>query len=362
MQQDSSQPGLYGLTSDNSSRVGDDLWGKNQFNSTFPLALCLYMRDNGHRPVSVNMTDGKVKVVDPIWSMDDIIGKASDKPYYHFEKSYEPFEKYSREGSVVDKIDLVVEINGEHFAPYEIKLTVIPDITTVKRSEKEWAPEMVVRPVSSAHAMMRVASSLLDENNKYIADQIRSILRIAYNKIRKWDSKADIYKNSEALYSALDQALIYAEEIQSPFLIQPIWKTCGQTLKLCEKCFDVFVWSDVAVMGIPVRECNIEAARESRFAPRILREIARHVRALYDILQNGDYAYPEIYKGMDLDKQTDKAFAISGNRSFIYMSHERLCNPVLPRTVIKEIVVNGGASQLRPERRFDAAVQAYMGN
>ena len=36
-------PTLYGISEKNSSRFGKSLWGKNQFNSTFPLALSLYI-------------------------------------------------------------------------------------------------------------------------------------------------------------------------------------------------------------------------------------------------------------------------------------------------------------------------------
>lgn len=36
-------PKLYGIN--HSNRNGDDLWGKNQFNSTFPVSLMCFMRD-----------------------------------------------------------------------------------------------------------------------------------------------------------------------------------------------------------------------------------------------------------------------------------------------------------------------------
>ena len=36
-------PKLYGIA--NSNRNGAQLWGKNQFNSTFPASLACYMRD-----------------------------------------------------------------------------------------------------------------------------------------------------------------------------------------------------------------------------------------------------------------------------------------------------------------------------
>ena len=50
-----SNASLFGLTDENSSRKGTDLWGKNQFNSTFPVALCLKMLDDGVKPVYVTI-------------------------------------------------------------------------------------------------------------------------------------------------------------------------------------------------------------------------------------------------------------------------------------------------------------------
>ncbi len=56
----SSSVSLYGITPSNSNRHGADLWGKNQFNSTFPLALCLYMRDSNIPPVAVIERNGRI--------------------------------------------------------------------------------------------------------------------------------------------------------------------------------------------------------------------------------------------------------------------------------------------------------------
>ena len=362
MQQNSSQPGLYGITSDNSSRIGNDLWGKNKFNSTFPLALCLYMRDKGIKPVPVKMENGQIKSTNSVWGMDYIIGKKKDKVRYCFEESFEPYKKFYTDNTAADKIDLVVKINGVYFSPYEIKLTVVPDDKTRKKSEKEWAPEIVLRPVSSAHAMMKVANSLLDSKNKPTKKKIISILKKAYDKVDDWSNSYEVSKYNKELYNALKDALRCVEKIQEPFLIQPIWRTHGQPPTFCDKCFDVFVWSDVAVMGVPVLEHNPEREKGLKSPSRKMREIARHVRSLYDILRKGSYSYKNVYKGMSLNNQTDKAFAISGNQSFKYLSHERLSAPRLHKDEIKKIVLYGGELQLKPERRLDAVLQAYMMN
>ena len=351
------EPGLYGLTEGNSSRHGDDLWGKNEFNSTFPLSLCLLMRDRGIAPVSVIAQNGVVKATEEsTWSMAEITGEADDEPFYHFETAFDPYAQLSQ--NVSDRIDLVVEINGEHRTPLEVKLTVVPDSGTATRPEHEWAPELVVRPVTSAYAMMGVATRLLtraDERN-----EAKSILRGVCNNISQWNNKTEIEQNAQQLHQALGAILRLVERFQHPFLLQPIWRTKGQSLELCQNCFDVFVWSDVAVMRIPVQEYS--ARGSNRIRTRFLREIARHVRALYEVLTAGDYNYEGIYKGMGLGIQTDRAFAVSGLKSQKYLAHSRLQEPALSREALRNIILNGGEEKLKPERRFDAAVVNHQRN
>jgi hypothetical protein len=47
------EPGLYGIQ--NSNRSGSDLWGKNQFNSTFPASLACYMRDKAIKAIYLSV-------------------------------------------------------------------------------------------------------------------------------------------------------------------------------------------------------------------------------------------------------------------------------------------------------------------
>ena len=355
MQQRASVPGLYGITEANSNRYGDDLWGKNQFNSTFPLSLCLYMRDKGINPVAVILSDGSICARDNHWSMNEVVGGQHDGCRYDFESAFSHYSDYSR--NQADNIDLVVSKGGIHAIPLEIKLTVVPDSTTVGKNELEWAPEIVLRPVSSAYAMMGVAHSLMKPDNEEMRGKAIDALRPAYNSVSSWGNNSEITQNSDSLCSALQKVLHISEEVQSPFLVQPIWRTKGQSLELCEQCFDVFVWSDVSVMSVPVLE-HERASRNKTV--RMAREIARHVRSLYDILQTDDHDYTEIYKGMSLGTQTDKSFSLPGNKSINYLKHERLATPVLHQSCLQEIVLNGGENELKPERRFDAAVQAHL--
>ncbi|MXW42222.1 MAG: HindVP family restriction endonuclease [Acidimicrobiia bacterium] len=343
-------PSLYGITEENSTRYGASLWGKNQFNSTFPLALCLYMRDHGLAPVAVIEQDGIITTDNGLWQMGDVIGESDSR--YLFETAFSPYAACVR--GVVDKIDLVVSLGGEPLHPLEVKLTVVPDIATASVAEDLWSPEMVMRPVSSAYAMMSVAANLTDGLTR---QSVMTSLRTGYNRISDWGNTVEIIQNAEYLRSALDKALqmVAASRLQRPFLLQPLWRTVGQSFELADNCFDVFVWSDVAVMRL-----SVDQSDDATTVSRSMREVARHVRALYEVLSQGDYNYEGIYKGMALDNQTDKAYALSGRKSIRYLAHPYLRQPRLPRSILSSLILEGGERELKPERRFDAAVVAYM--
>ena len=350
-------PSLYGIGSENSARSGDDLWGKNQFNSTFPLSLCLYMRDHDINPVTLRLIDGLIDSDDSIWDMSDIVGDIDEEPFFSFETTFEPYRKYSRND--VDNIDLVVSVRNVQIRPFEIKLTVVPDSGTSEFENEKWAPEIVMRPVSSAHAMMGIAHSLSSSDEKSRKNDVVDALKPAYNKVTDWNNRSELLRHADVLHESLQDALTICEEIQRPFLLQPIWRTEGQSLTLADQCFDVFVWSDVAVVAVPILEYDPETDSSMT---RTFRELARHVRSLYDVLTTGDHDYLGIYKGMSQGLQTDKSFALGGKKTIKYLQHQRLRSPSLPRETLNELILDGGEAELKPERRFDAAVQAHMIN
>ena len=157
----------------------------------------------------------------------------------------------------------------------------------------------------------------------------------------------------EETVSVLRLATTSCHSFQRPFLIQPIWKTEGKSPYLADRCFDVFVWSDLALWKLFVDS----AARPSRQRiTRTQRECARTVRSLYDLTTRNRVNYEEVYRGMGLGNQTDKACAFSGKATRHYMNHERLNRPVLGRSILSSIILGGGEALLSPERRFDATV------
>ena len=359
---------LFGLADKNSSRKGADLWGKNQFNSTFPVALCLKMQDDGVKPVYVKVKKEKGGIKfhaeDTRLAMSRVIEDPSTA-YYEFEAPFSPYSSYIREKDSLEKTDLVVHKQDKRgkkrpIRALEIKLTVVPDSRTAKLSENDWASEMVVRPVSSAYAVLSVYARLLKQSKPDLKEKVRESLAIGYDKIdgNNWESIAEISEKSAYLVKALSETAMLTSKIQSPFMLQPIWKTEGGSNDLAENCFDVFIWSDVAVMNLPLTmiKSDTEKSNSEKKVSRPMREVARHVRALYELCSIGNISYDSIYRGMGLGHQTDKSFALSGLQTRHLMQHDRLGKPHYPRSVLNEIILGGGEDQLRPERRFDAAI------
>jgi hypothetical protein len=85
---------LYGIS--HSNRGAKALWGKNQFNSTFPTALACYMRDK--RIPAVYLTLGEdLKVTVSAITIDELFNteKPNDQIRFDFESPFAPYQSYA---------------------------------------------------------------------------------------------------------------------------------------------------------------------------------------------------------------------------------------------------------------------------
>lgn len=344
------EPKLYGI--ENSNRRGDDLWGKNQFNSTFPVALACHMRDIGLKPVYIFVDQHFDNVIsDGVVSVEDVFGTAATgrDVRFEFEAEADWLSRYTT--APLGATDLVtVQPPRQKLRALEIKLTVLPDNTTADLHETAWGTELVVRPITSAYATLGIWDRLVANG---LGNKIRSVVEPVASEIQSWDNRVEMTGNMEALIQALSGAGSSCHAVQRPFLIQPIWKTEGKSPALAEKCFDVFVWSDLALWKLFVDAASRSSVQR---LTRTQRECARTVRSLYDLATRGRIDYDAIYRGMGLGSQTDKACAFSGKATYPYMQHARLTEPALDRSVLSSVILGGGEAKLSPERRFDASV------
>jgi hypothetical protein len=140
--------------------------------------------------------------------------------------------------------------------------------------------------------------------------------------------------------------------------MQPVWKTEGKSPKLAENCLDVFVWSNLAFtrLFIDLAKVEIRLYGQVRSIARYTRTIVWLFRMLHDFSLNGSFNHRRIIDLLSYNTKNDKAFAISGRVSHVYMRSEALRRPRIQKQEIKRIILGGGQNLLSPERRFDAII------
>jgi hypothetical protein len=335
---------LFGIH--NSNREGEDLWGKNQFNSAFPASLACYMRDKNLKPVYLTL-DSKLNVVAKKISVDELFNtKTPNKDItFNFESKFEPYQRFAFDD--IKGIDLVIKDKEKWCRALEIKLTVLPDHTTCNESENKWGSELVIRPATTSYCALGIAESC--EKN---FGRVREIFEPVCSSIQHWDNKIEISSYQDDLLKAIDLFQREFQKRQKPFLLQPVWKTQGQTPILSKNAFDIFVWSDFALC----RTFIDRSTNKKNDVNRYLRSSARFSRILYEISRGGKTNIENIYAQMTFGLQSDKEFALSGKITRKYMKSKRREKPILPPSVLKEIILNGGEKNLKPERRFDQTI------
>lgn len=339
-------PSLYGISHSNRNFKDKDSWGKNQFNSSFPVALCCYMRDSGAPAMYVSVKNGTPGVSE--LSFDEVFGThlENGKLKFLFESPYDPYREYVED--TMEKIDVVITdaTTGEYIAPLEIKLTTLPDNGTSSLPENEYGSEIVVRSATMRYVALGIASRLNDEQRA----KVRDIFNPVCVDIQDWNNHYEMRQRRIEIFKALDEFLLGFENLQKPLVLQPIWKTKGKSPELADNCLDVFVWSDFALarlMHTSCQEMGNEISRPQRAALRL-------VRFLHEFSTKGKVFQHPIYDGMLFGNQGDKEFAYRGAQTHRFMTCDRLTKPLVTKMEIKKIILGGGQKYLSPERRFDA--------
>ena len=181
-------PSLFGITLSNRNFSDPYYWGKNQFNSAFPVALACYMRSKNTPLVYVkylNETKTEVTEID----VSNVFGStlANSELYFSFESRFDNFKKFVHDD--LSAIDLVVcEGNRDkQIQPLEIKLTTLPDNTTESLDESMYGAELVIRSATTRYMALSMAQSIARKNKKA---RVKEIFEPVFAKVRNWDSKS----------------------------------------------------------------------------------------------------------------------------------------------------------------------------
>ena len=340
-------PGLYGLT--NTNRKWNELFGKNQFNTSFPVSLACYMRDNGINPVYLYVNEN-LQVETREISFDDVFNTTlpNQEIRFNFESHYLPYQSFAYDH--IGRVDLVIKHNDEWLRPLEIKLTVIPDNMTSEDVEENWGSEIVIRPATTSYCALGIFYSCKD-----VTKELRDLFEPVLYDIRDWNNHDEILNKMDDILNVLNQFQRIFYKKQKPFLMQPIWKTHGKKSTLHDNAFDIFIWSDFALCRTFLDRSDIGSSNK-RTVTRFMRSSVRLAKAFYDLSTRGKCNIEEIYTKMAFGLQTDKEFALNGSITRNYMRSPRRITPALKKEVVTEIILNGGEKMLSPERRFDQSI------
>jgi len=352
---DETSSGLFGIK--NSNRTTEKHWGKNCFNSSFPTAVACYMLSKDI-PAIYNMLtvkDGELSVAASEISIRNVFNcgkKSLDSLYFNFESRFDPYQQYSSDP--IDAIDLVVMTADEAFlSPIEIKLTVLPTSATSHNPENEWGCELVVRSATTSYCALGMFDSVKGEKQN-----VRKIFENTCSGVGSWNNDFEMSHKTPELTACVNAFQRNYLEQQKPLLMQTIWKTQGQSPMLDGNAFDIVVWSDFAFSRLFLDSATVAEQTMSR----PMRASARLARCIWELSKSGKIKLKDIYKQMAFGTQTDKEFALSGDKWRRYVSSPRITRPLLPKSVLKAIIEKGYIEKLHPERRFDQTLYFTVKN
>lgn len=336
--------GLFGI--EHSNRSDLQHWTKNCFNSSFPTALACYMMEHDIPAVYAKLAvvGGELKVVCDEIPIRELFRCGSKRPQelrFDFESKFEPYQAFSFDS--IDGIDLVVrDFDGTYLAPVEVKLTVLPTSATARKPESEWGCEIVVRTATTSYCAFSIWDQIKEQHSR-----VREVFEDTCSDIGSWTNDFEMSHKTAHLRTALNCFEREFLDYQRPLVMQPFWKTQGQSPILCDDAFDIVVWSDLAFSRL-----FIETADESSMS-RPMRASARMAKCLWELSKSGKIRVEDIYRQMSFGQQTDKEVSVPGDRWRRYITTDRTLHPSISKDALSEIVAPGYIENLRPERRFD---------
>lgn len=338
-------PSLFGLSNSNRDFSRPESWGKNIFNNAFPMALACYMSAQNLPLIYLKLNHLGQVHHDRI-SVDELLGMSpfDSNIYYAFERDFLPYQPLVF-GSL-PRTDVVIlnHHTGEIYKALELKLTALPDNSTAHLSEDQYGSELVIRPDTIVYLALSLASLVSPAK---MAEYFENLPRIA-----NWGDGLEVIAVIPQMLISLENLMAEHLAEQTPFIMQPIWKTERKTLVLHPQAFDIFVWSNFAFTRLFFRDSQFSAIRISRGA----RSVIWLSKMLIDFSEEGKFNPAQIIDELSYHTKNDKAFAVNGQMTHPFLASEFLAQPRVPREAVREIILGEGHLFLSPERRLDAVL------
>ena len=341
---------LFGLKYSNRDFSKKKCWGKNQFNSSFPTSLAIYLQSKKLKNVYIKL-NSKMNTHLEFIETNELFGIdcLSDDVFFSFESVYSPFQQLLIGDT--PRVDLVVQKRSDStiIKGLEIKLTALPDNTTCDQLESNFGCEIVIRPDTIVYLACSIA-----QNYKNDPSKLKRLFTKEIGEIEDWSEAENILPHIALMLKTINKICLDNISNQEPLIMQPIWKTKGKKAQLADSCLDVFVWSNLAFISLFTNGINTN--QETTRVTRQIRTLVWLTKMLFDFSLTGQIDHQSIIDELSFNTKNDKAFAASGTITHPFMKGNVLTTPRIKKEEIKNIILNGGQNMLSPERRFDAII------
>jgi len=392
---------MYGLGQNvEKYREKREFFTKNRFPTAFPVALLFYIGEEAKEfpPYYVRVETRKLKPVFELAQVPVFGGPNAVLPLAS--KSDEllvAFEPANDLSGLKADVLFKKKDDVERSLFFEVKLTVVPDSATIKGNESEWGPEIVVRRANYSSALASALHAVLDR----IIQGAISIEDVKKDVELLSDFPETLAEDKGRLKRAFTSliAFLAKEGIQRPFLLNPLWwseveRDSGSVRAIPrlpkEGAFDYLVWSDLAVLAMPLR--SLRGGRKMRALLKAVLAFKKGLEELSngealqikDLVEIVDAANAEsqelvakhVAKKGGKERQTDKEFSVSGKLVYKFVSEAKAqakdgtpaksCElfkkgrlgreDVLQKVIFQFTNKDEVLSYLAPERRLDQAV------
>ncbi len=383
---------MYGLGQNvEKYREKREFFTKNRFPTAFPVALLFYIGEEAKEfpPYYVRVETRKLKPVFELAQVPVFGGPNAVLPLAS--KSDEllvAFEPANDLSGLKADVLFKKKDDVERSLFFEVKLTVVPDSATIKGNESEWGPEIVVRRANYSSALASALHAVSDRTMQgaISIEDVKKVIELLSDSLDEGQLK-------RAFTSLI--AFLAQKGIQRPFLLNPLWwseveRDSGSVRAIPrlpkEGAFDYLVWSDLAVLAMPLR--SLRGGRKMRALlkavlafkkglERLSNGEALQIKDLVEIVDaaNAD-SQEHVAKKGGKERQTDKEFSVSGKLVYKFISEAKAqakdgtpaksCElfkkgrlgreDVLQKVIFQFTNRDEVLSYLAPERRLDQAV------
>ena len=245
--------------------------------------------------------------------------------------------------------DLVVlDYRRDEARRLQTLLSVVPDATTTGEDDRRMGPEVTVRTPMLVNCALSLAASLSS-----VPDEALEVLRSGVPDAVDWSSWEEVSGSTDAIASSLDNLERRFADLQSPFLLQAVWKSEDDGPYMSEDAMDAFVWSDFAFTRLFL-DSGMRPGRGG--AGRMQRAAVRTYRILASALAGERPEIGGILDGTSYGIQGNKEFMVNGRNTNRMLACDNLTRPRLSRSDVGMLASEGFVEMVRPDRDLRAAV------